>query len=305
VSEPGWIEIAVEVAGIDAELAADLLRQACTGGVAIEAPSRLDPHADAYVLDGDASALVKGYLPASEDAERAQGGMKLALQAAPLQRPPVWRPPRPLQDEDWRDSWKKYFGVMKIGDALVIAPSWIEYEARPGETVVRIDPGMAFGTGQHPTTAMCLAALERFAPQAADVLDLGCGSGILAIAAAGLGAQRVLAIDIDPQAVKAARANAAENGVADRLEVREGTLDAAEGETFDIVVANISAITLERIAPAMITSVRPDGHIILAGFLTDATEAVLAPFLTRGYEVDSLPVEGVWQAIIAHRGSGS
>ena len=116
--------------------------------------------------------------------------MKLALQAAPLQRPArLARTSCALLDEDWRDSWKKYFGVMKIGESLVVAPSWIEYEPRDGETVVRIDPGMAFGTGQHPTTAMCLAALERFAPNAESVLDLGCGSGILAIAAAKLGAR--------------------------------------------------------------------------------------------------------------------
>ena len=101
--------------------------------------------------------------------------------------------------------------------------------------------------------------------------------------------------------MKAAKENAADNGVHDRVEVREGTLDAIDGAAFDIVVANISAITLERIAPALIATVRPRGHVILAGFLTDATNAVLEPLLAAGFEVDSLPIEGVWQAIIARK----
>ena len=297
-----WLEIAVEVAGIDAELAADVLRQGCPGGVAIEAPSRLDPENDAYVLDGDATALVKGYLFADEDAERVQGSMRLALQTAPLQRPAVWREARELAEADWRDSWKKYFGIQRIGRNVVIAPSWIEYADRPGEKVIRIDPGMAFGTGQHQTTAMCLTALEEFVTGGASVLDLGCGSGILAIAASKLGAGRVLAIDIDEQAVKAASENTAGNGVS--VEVREGSLDAEAPSTerFDIVVANISGVALERLASAIAAALNGGGRLIASGFLDDRVDGLRDTFATAGLTVERTVEDGVWRAIIARRG---
>ncbi len=157
-------EISVETAGIDAELVADAFRQAWSEGVAIEAPSRFDRETETYVLDGNAPALVKGYVPPADDAKRIADALKLALQAAPLDRPLVWKRSRRLHETDWRDAWKKHFGVQRIGHGIVIVPSWIEYKKREGEIVVRIDPGMAFGTGQHPTTAMCLRALEEIDP---------------------------------------------------------------------------------------------------------------------------------------------
>jgi len=298
-----WLEIAVEVTGIDAELAADLLRQGCTGGVAIEAPSRFDRSTDTYVLDGDAPALVKGYLRAGDDAARVQQSMKLALQAAPLERPPAWRDPVELQEQDWRDSWKKYFGVQKFGARTVVAPGWIEYTPKPGETVVRIDPGMAFGTGQHPTTAMCLAQLESLVAGGDRVLDLGCGSGILAIAAAMHGATRVLALDTDPLAVKAARENAEVNGVTGVVEVREGTLDPAKPaeEAFDVIDANISGLALERLASAIAASLSPGGRLVASGFLEDTVDAVRNAFTGAGLEVERVIEDGVWRAIVARR----
>lgn len=297
-----WLELSVEVAGIDAELAADLLRQACTGGVAIEAASRLDREIDAYVLDGDAPALVKGYLPANGETGRVQQSLRLALQTAPLQRPPEWRDARELQDEDWRDSWKKYFGIQRIGQRLVIAPSWIEYEARDGEIVLRIDPGMAFGTGQHQTTAMCLRALEEHVLGGESVLDLGCGSGILALAAAKLGATRVLGIDNDEQAVKASRENAANNGVTDVVKVREGSLVAGEAqETFDVLVANISAITLGRLAPALAAAMKPGGILITSGFLEEAVIELQDAFKANGFDVEREVQDGQWRSLIARR----
>lgn len=298
--QPAWIEVAVEVAGIDSELAADLLRQACPGGVAIEAPSRLDAETDSYVLDGDAPALVKGYLPGGHDAARLQQSMKLALQAAPLQRPPVWQEPKPLAEADWRDSWKRYFGVQHIGSGVVIVPGWVDYDARPGETLVRIDPGMAFGTGQHPTTAMCLAALEQLVRPGASVLDLGCGSGILAIAAAKLGAGRVVALDVDPQAAKAAAANAAANAA--DVEVRTGSLVDAS-ERYDLIVANISGLALERLAPLIAAALTPGGRLVASGFLDDRIGGLSADFEAAGLTVERVmeSTPGDWRAIIARR----
>ena len=219
-----WTEISVEVAGIDSETVADVFRQVCPGGAVIEPSHRLDPEIDAYVVDGDGPAIVRGYAPADADIDRIKRGLRLALQHAPLQAPPRWRRPRRLHEADWRNAWKKHFGLQRIGQALVIRPSWVEYRLKEGETVIRLDPGMAFGTGQHPTTAMCLRAIEQRLRPGMNVLDLGCGSGILSIAAAKLGAARVLALDTDPQAIKATIENALANETSHLIEVRESTL---------------------------------------------------------------------------------
>ena len=307
-----WLEIAVEVAGIDAELAADLLRQACSGGVAIESASRFDAACDAYVIDGDAPAVVRGYLTADADADRVRRSLRLALGMAPLQAAPRWRRVRRLREQSWRDAWKKHFGVQRIGRALVVKPSWTHYRLKGAETVLEIDPGMAFGTGQHPTTAMCLRAIEEFVRPGNAVLDLGGGSGILGIAAARLGAARVSALDVDPNAVKAARENAAANGVAHIVEVREGTLavDAsrsgaggpAADEVFNVIAANISALTLERLAPALARSLAPDGVLITSGFLADAVIDLTRAYGREGLNIDRIVEDGVWRAIIAKRG---
>jgi len=291
----------VEVAGIDAELAADVFRQRCTGGVAIEPAHRLDVATETYVVDGDAPAVVKGYLLAEPGAERARDALRLALSMAPLLAPARWRRTRRLREESWRDAWKKHFGVQRIGRALVIAPSWVTYKLRDGETVLRIDPGMAFGTGQHPTTAMCLRALEEHVRPGASVLDIGTGSGILALAAAKLGAARVLALDIDPQAVKAATENVAANGVAGVVEVREGPHEGG-GERYDVIVANISGLALERLAAAMAASLAAGGVLIASGFLEDAAAGLARVFTEAGLTVRETLEEGVWRAIVAERG---
>jgi ribosomal protein L11 methyltransferase len=295
-----WLEIAVEVAGIDAEIAADIFRQACSGGAATQSATRFDPTSDAYVVDGDANATVRGYLPDNGDAPRIRNSVRLALRMAPLQAKPRWRRVRRLKESDWQESWKRHFGIQRIGRALVVKPSWTQYRLKDGEIVIEIDPGMAFGTGQHPTTAMCLRKLEELVRPGMGVLDLGCGSGILGIASARLGATRVLALDVDPNAVRAARENTTANGVAHAVEVREGTLD-GDG-VFDLIVANISGLTLERLAPTLARSLRPGGALISSGFLEDAVAGLSSAYEAVGLTVDRVIEDGVWRAIIAKRG---
>ena len=295
--QPQWLEIAVEVAGIDGEIAADILRQACPGGAAIQSATRFDAAADAYIVDGDAPAIVRGYLLDNGEAGRIRNSVRLALRMAPLQTAPRWRRVRRLKESDWRESWKKHFGVQRIGRALVVKPSWTQYRMKGAEIVIEIDPGMAFGTGQHPTTAMCLRALDELVRPGVRVLDLGCGSGILAIAAAKLGATRVLALDLDPNAVRAARENAAANGVAGAVQVREGTLDG--DEAFDLIVANISGLTLERLASALARRLAPDDALITSGFLEEAVAGLSGAYEGAGLTVERVVEDGVWRAIIA------
>lgn len=290
----------MQVAGIDAETVADVFRQACEGGASIQPSSRLDRDTDTYVLDGDAPAVVRGYLRPGPESDRVQQSLRLAVASAPLIAEPEWRDPVLLKETSWRDEWKKYFGLQRIGESLVIRPSWVSYAPKSGDVVIDIDPGMAFGTGQHPTTAMCLRALEELVSPDSSVLDLGCGSGILAIAAAKLGAARVLAIDNDPQAVAASNANVAANDAAATIEVRDGTLDAAS-ERFDLAAANISGLALERLAPAIRASLNDGGHLIASGFLEDAVGTLRSAFADAGLTVERVAEEGVWRAIVASR----
>jgi ribosomal protein L11 methyltransferase len=295
-----WIEIAVEVAGIDSELAADVFRQGCPGGVAIQPAHKPHPTGDGFLVDGDAPALVKGYLQPGSDSVRIRRSLRLALQAAPLDRPPRWRRARRLREQDWRHSWKQYFRPQRVGRSLVVKPSWSRFALRDGDTVIEIDPGMAFGTGQHPTTAMCLRALEDSVRSGMNILDLGTGSGILAIAAAKLGAARVLALDVDPMAVKAARQNAIANEVAHRIDIREGTLDDsfAPDLAFDIIVANIGSVTIERLAPTISHALALGGTLIVSGFLEDAVRDLTRAFHAAGLSGDRVIDDGVWCCIV-------
>ncbi len=286
---------------------ADALRPHCPGGVAIEPALRPLPDGDGYLLDNDAPALVKGYLLPGHEWGRVRRSLRLALRFAPLQRPPHWRRAHLLRAQDWRDSWKRYFGVLRVGRRLVIVPSWMTYTPRPGDLLIEIEPGMAFGTGQHPTTALCLRALEQLIRPQMAVLDLGCGSGVLAIAAARLGAAPVLALDTDPQAVQATRQNAAANGVEALVEVREGTLGqtGVSPDPFDLIVANISGLTIQRLAPAFVRALNPGGVAVASGFLDDAVQGLSRALEESGLSVQQVMVEGVWRALVAAKPSST
>jgi ribosomal protein L11 methyltransferase len=188
----------------------------------------------------------------------------------------------PVPDEDWGEGWKKHFAPLDVGRVRV-RPSWIETPPPPGAVEVVLDPGMAFGTGSHPTTSLCLAALSELLARrpGATVLDVGTGSGILAIAARKLGAARVAANDDDPRAVEVARENARRNGAA--VEVLGAPLEGIAG-TFDLVVANILANTLVALAPAVAEKLAPGGIVLLSGILASQEEEVRLAYQARGLE---------------------
>jgi len=279
-----WLELSAEVAPDAEEAVADVLRRHVHAGVSIEG--------------GETSVVVKGYLPADGDLARRRRALRRQL--APLVSSSALRT-RWLSEEDWAHVWKKFFPVLRVSPRLVVCPTWRSYRPRRGEAVIRLDPGMAFGTGQHPTTLMCLRALEELLRPGMDVLDLGTGSGILALAAARLGATSVLALDIDPQAAVVARENVRLNGLEAVVRVEEGGLDEAPSAAFDLAMANISAAVIVEVAAALAAVLRPGGVLIVAGFSAESADRVSSALTGTGLAVERALADGDWRALVARR----
>jgi ribosomal protein L11 methyltransferase len=237
-----------------------------------------------------------------------------------------------LEEQDWADAWKQHYTIQRIGERVVVVPSWLEYEPLPGDLILRLDPGMAFGTGLHPTTQLCIALLERYLQPSCRALDLGCGSGILAIAAAKMGARAVLALDTDPIAVTATRENVERNGVVELVRVAEGSLGggaalghwlgwdqvagrtspAAENmesthdlqpATYDLIVANIIARVLAALAADMAGALAPGGMLVASGIIAEREAEVVEAFAAAGLTPVERRQEGDWLALV-YRTSG-
>jgi len=203
--------------------------------------------------------------------------------------------------ENWATSWKNYYKPEKIGKQVVIKPTWEEYLPGEGEVIVELDPGMAFGTGNHPTTAMCIQALEGNIFPGCSVLDIGTGSGILAVTAAKLGAGRVIAVDHDPVSIDAARENILLNRVESIVHLVQGDLAAGIEESVDILVANIVADIIIRLIPQAVERTRPKGFFISSGIIKDRMEEVISELEKSAFLVEKVLQEGEWAAVVARR----
>jgi len=204
-----------------------------------------------------------------------------------------------VDEADWENEWKAYFKPARISDYFVIKPTWEEYEAAEDEIVIEIDPGMAFGTGTHESTRMCVKLLEEYVEEGSTVLDVGCGSGILGIAALKLGAGRVYAMDFDSVAVKVAKSNLELNGVEDRAEVFGSDLLDALGRSVkaDVVVANIIADVVIRLAPSVPEHIKSSGMFICSGIIDSRIEDVERELEECGFRIIKVLEEGEWRAI--------
>jgi ribosomal protein L11 methyltransferase len=205
-----------------------------------------------------------------------------------------------LSERDWNESWKKKFKPIEVGENLVVLPPWDKTET--GRTTLVIDPGMAFGTGHHETTKTCLALIERLVPSVASkerFLDVGTGTGILAIAASKLGFREVTGVDIDPLAVEAARRNCEENGL-DNIEITKGDISASEG-AFDMLAANILSEVLLPVAPEIAARLRSPGLALLSGMLEGQEDAVIAALEREGLSLKEKIRDGRWVSIILFR----
>jgi ribosomal protein L11 methyltransferase len=287
-----WLEVSVDVEAEVAEAVAEVLSRYAKGGVAIEAGP-----------EGwhDGPVFVRAYLPVDNELwtkkQKIEEGLWHLGQIGSVPEPSF----RSVAEKDWEEAWKKRLTVLRIGERIVIQPSWLDYDAGPEDVVIRLDPGMAFGTGLHPTTQICLRALEDFVQPGMEVLDLGTGSGILAIAAAKLGAARVLAVDNDPQAVVVARRNVIDNGVGDRVQVREGSL-LDISDYYDLVVVNILArVIVELIEEGLAEHLRPEAVLITAGITIDSASGVAAAFERGGLDLTDQRQQDDWISLLARR----
>ena len=309
---PGvWVELAV-AADIEAvEAVSEILTRFAPGGTSVEPGFGLTNEGLGAVVDPTKPAIVRAYLPGLDPAgvRRAIGEATTALghlQAFGL-RPIGELTTSLVREADWAEAWKSHFPVLRIGRRLVIRPTWRRHRRLHDDVVLSLDPGMAFGTGLHPTTRLCLAALETLADEglvrSARVLDVGCGSGILAIAAgklgAGkLGARELLGVDTDPIAVESTLANARLNRLTRRMRVRQGSVPTGE-RPFDLVLANLIASLLVQLAPDLRRELAPGGRILASGIFRDREGDVVAAFRAAGLQMGRRWAEDDWVALEA------
>lgn len=202
-----------------------------------------------------------------------------------------------VDEEDWSNAWKKYYHPVQVGEHLVVCPSWEAYDRKPDEVVLTLNPGMAFGTGTHDTTRLCMELLEKYITPQDTVLDVGCGSGILAITAALLGANKIIGCDIDEVAVKVAGENAALNGVQDRIAFHQGDLTSQVEGSFQIICANIVADVIIRLSEDAGRYLAKDGIFITSGIIDTREQDVLDALEQNGFQVIERRTSGGWVAL--------
>jgi ribosomal protein L11 methyltransferase len=262
-------------------------------------------HGMSMEILGSDQVMLRTYLPSTSRQRLAhiEVGVKLTRLLQPLLGELKLEPLPP--DEDWQNAWKSHFDLLKLGQHLVIKPSWVEYQAEADDLIIELDPGMAFGTGYHPTTYTCLEALEALMEPGMSVLDLGVGSGILTIAAARLGAGDVLALDIDSVAIRTARQNFRRLGILHQVKLVQGTLPhplARPGE-FDIVVANISSRAIRERAPHILPLLNPQGALIASGIINDQASETEAALEQAGFMVQNTWPREDWVSLVCRASS--
>ena len=301
-----WLEISVEADSEAVEAVSEILGRVAPAGTSVEPGFELVDEGLGARVDAAKPAIVRAYLEASDPEAVEQTIEEVTealghLQAFDLR--PIGDVTTRLVDEaDWAEEWKRHFPVLRVGRRLVIRPSWRRHRAGPGEVVLALDPGMAFGTGLHPTTRLCLAALEGLADRGGidgrRILDVGCGSGILGIAGVKLGAATALGVDTDPIAVEAMTANALRNRIGGRIRAREGSLPTGESP-FDVVLANLIASLLVGLASDLHAEVAPGGTLLASGIFVDREAEVRDAFEAAGLRITDRLAEGDWVALEA------
>lgn len=307
-----WQEITVKTTEEAQEAVTNLFYEMGAAGVVIEDPKVLARYIaegrwDAYELPADLTdanhVVIKGYLPMDDLLQERLNKFSRALENLGqfFHQYSAEVSLAEISEEDWANSWKNYYKPEKVGEKIVIVPSWEHYEPQEGDVIIRLDPGMAFGTGNHPTTALSLRFMEKYLEPHSKVIDVGTGSGVLAIAAAKLGADHVLALDIDPMAVKIAQQNIAENGVGDKVEARYNDLLAGIKEKAHFIVANIVADVILALTPQAEERLYPGGYYVVSGIIQERWPEVQEALERAGLTIVEKRQEGQWVAAIGKK----
>lgn len=309
-----WSEVSIYTTNEAIEPISHILHEAGISGMAIEDSADLekkreDQFGEMYELnpadfpvDG---VIIKAYLPVNAQHAHTIKNIQQKISELPLYQINIGKnivKVSEVKEEDWATAWKKYYHPVKVSERVTIVPSWEDYKPESSaELIIELDPGMAFGTGTHPTTVMCIQALEKTVKHGDYVIDVGTGSGILSIAASLLGAEQVTALDLDEVAVEAARQNTALNGVEDSVSVkRNNLLEGVDGNA-DIIVANILAEVIVRLAKTAAQTVKHDGFFIVSGIILQKKDFVADALHEAGFEIEETMIMEDWTTIIARR----
>lgn len=308
--EKDWLEVTIITSSEAIEAVYGILYNTDVQGVSIEDPEDVEfkkknpgdwDYFDETLLEVKEGAIIKAYFKEDENFEDHIKYIRESFDKIGgygIDKGKGIVTVTKVNEEDWENNWKKYYKPAKVGDRIVIKPVWEEYEGEEGDIIVELDPGMAFGTGTHETTRMCIKALEKYVSKDSTVFDIGTGSGILAIVAAKLQAAKVIGVDLDPVAVKSAQENVKLNKL-DNIEILHGNLlDVVEGKA-DIVVANIIADIILILMDDVKKCINKGGWFISSGILKDRKEEVAEKLTGAGFEVAEANVEGEWACIVA------
>ncbi len=290
-----WLELSVRSPQEFVEPLSQIFYRYGHGGVVVESEGGFNPD-EGESASPDAWVTLKTYLPVNSTARERKARIDLGVRLVAHVSPVSPLSERELDEQEWQNSWKEHFDVLHVGRRLVVCPTWKEYEPAATDIVLNLDPGMAFGTGHHPTTRICLEMLEEQVKPGTKVLDVGCGSGILSIAAAKLGAGGVVGLEIDPVGVRVARSNVSHNGVGHGVRIIRGTLPQPEvtARSYSLVVANISARVITELAGDIVKAVAEGGMLIASGVIAANRASVEEALASEGARIDRAVVDGDW-----------
>ena len=291
-----WIELSVDSPREFVEPLSSVFLKYGHGGVAVED----------IIIDGEGNknkskknVRIITYLPKDETLESRINQIDVAVKLMSGLGDVSHLVQSEVDGDYWVEAWKEHFTTLHIGSNLVVHPTWREYIPKLGETIIKLDPGMAFGTGHHPTTEMCMILLEKLVCQDTKVLDIGCGSAVLSITASKLGAETVLGLDIDSVAVRVGKENVFDNKVDDSVSIQHGTLPLSNSSVvmYDVVVANISDTVILDLSSEIHKVIINGGHLIVSGLLLERYERVQSRLMSKGFEVNEMLVDGDWVAL--------
>ena len=305
-----WIEITIHTTNEASEIVESILLDYGSTGVAIEDPTTLEEnlHDDFGTIVElsptdfpDVGVIVKGYINELNfddetftrfKAELEQLGQNINIgEFFKIETTTI-------KDSDWENSWKDYFDILNIGEKFVIVPTWREYENEENKYVINIDPGMAFGTGGHETTSLCIKNLEKYVKPHDNIIDVGCGSGILSIAASYLTDGEIKAVDLDKLAVDVSRENFALNNLENRITVEEASLLTKETKKYNVIVANILAHIIELMLDDAYKLLEDGGYYITSGIIKDKKDELLEKMLERGFKLVEETSDNEWYSFV-------